>query len=429
MSKIIHISASTSSPPEEQSKTPFWEFKNSADNDEATLYVYGDIVTYDLDGWNYPDDVVPNKFKNDLNALGDVKTIHVRINSNGGSVFAAYAIMNLLKNHKAKVITYNDGIAASAATIIAMAGEKIVTALGSIWMIHLPSLRMWGSYNSNDLIKMSETLDTITQSMTDIYHAKTGIEKAELESMLKEETWLTGTQAVEKGFADEMTEMEVVAYLNEDKKTAFFNSLQVDMSQVKNKTALEKLLPSDSGKQSGVSVNSKLQGDLLKESIASFFQEYAKNNPQVPTQTVPDNHAEVKTLNNNETEESIMDLNELKAKHPDIYNAAKQEGVQEGVTAERGRIKGIEDISLPGMEAIAAQAKFDSGITASEFAIAMIKAQKEKGLEYFKDAQADAKGLNEVPSNPAPQPDAQADAAKKDELLNVAAETGKSLRG
>ena len=115
-------------------KQEFWRFENSLnENKEATLHIYGDIMQHDMQHWNFPDDVVPHRFIKELNALDDVSTIHVRINSNGGSVFGAYAIMNLLKSHSAEIITYNDGIAASAATLIAMAGDKIVSALDSVY--------------------------------------------------------------------------------------------------------------------------------------------------------------------------------------------------------------------------------------------------------------------------------------------------------
>ena len=150
----------------------FWEFTNSTSTgstNEATLYIYGDIMMYDMEWWNWPDDVIPHRFKDELKALGDVNTIHVRINSNGGSVFGAYAIMNLLKTHKATIITYIDGIAASAATLIAMAGDKVVAGLGSIMMIHLPSTSVHG--NAEELQKAIEILSTITDSMVDVYHA------------------------------------------------------------------------------------------------------------------------------------------------------------------------------------------------------------------------------------------------------------------
>jgi ATP-dependent protease ClpP protease subunit len=337
----------------------FWRFENSADNensDEATLYIYGDIVTYDFGGWNFPDDVVPNKLKDELKALDGMKTIHVRINSNGGSVFAAYAIMNLLKAHKARIITYNDGIAASAATIIAMAGDKIVTALGSVWMIHMPSLTIAGSYGADELVRMTGALNTIAQSMADIYRARTGIDEETLVSLMKEETWLTGPQAVEKGFADELAEeMDAVAYLSEDKRTAFFNGINLD-----------------------------LEGERGKKLLAML---------KVETRLAANNK-----LENKESEERIMDLKDLQEKYPAVYEAA----VREGALAERNRIKEIDGMALPGLDELTARAKFETGVSAGELAVEMIKAQKQKGAQHFQAALADAKPLDGVPAASAP---------------------------
>ena len=372
----------------------FWEFKNSASTastNEATLYIYGDIVTYDLEDWNWPDDVVPNKFKNELNSLGDVQTIHVRINSGGGSVFGAYAIMNLLKSHPAEVITYIDGIAASAATLIAMAGNKIVAALGSILMIHLPATGVWG--NVNDLQKAIEVLNTITESMVDVYHAKTGIDKTTIRAMLEKDDWMTGSQAFQKGFVDEVADLEVVAYLSEDKKTAFFNDMGFKLKNIRNKDVLMAMLPMQS-----------------------------KN----------------KTANKqNKKEENVMTLAELQANHPALYaevlnmgassdaiSQARSEGRTEGITAERERIQAIDSIALPGMEALTNKAKFETGITAEAYAMEIIKAQKEKGIKFLSDAQADAADLDDVPAAGAPQDDED----EEKELLAHAADIAKTIR-
>ncbi|MCL2201592.1 MAG: Clp protease ClpP, partial [Oscillospiraceae bacterium] len=218
--------------PSEQ--TQFWKFQNSiGGNNEATLYIYGDIMQYDLEWWNWPDDVIPHRFRQELDALGDVSRIHVRINSNGGSVFGAYSIMNLLKSHKAEIITYNDGIAASAATLIAMAGDRVVTALGAAWMIHLPATEARG--NVKVFQKAIEILTTIKDTMLDVYHAKTGIDKAELENMLNEDTWLTGTEAKAKGFADEVADSVVEAVLDANNSTAVFNGLPVSLAGIPGK--------------------------------------------------------------------------------------------------------------------------------------------------------------------------------------------------
>ena len=378
----------------------FWRFENNAqgagasEDSEATLYIYGDICAYDWGDWNSPDDVVPNKFKDELGNLGDVSTIHVRINSGGGSVFGAYAIMNLLKSHKAKVISHIDGIAASAATLVAMAGDRIIASVGSIVMVHLPSTFVWG--NVNDLQKAIDILKTITESMVDVYHAKTGIEKDTLRELLGKDEWMTGTQAFEKKFVDEVADFEVQAYLSEDKTTAFFNNVSVPMEKLRNREMLAAMLP-------------------------------VNNKPQFKPKT-----------GQPQEEGFVMNLADLKAKHPETYAAAVKEGAaqgvpaeavnqarEEGIKAERERIKAIEECAPHGMEELTAKAKFETCITAEQYAVEVLKAQKGKGPEYFAMAQKDAKGLDEVPNAEAPQ--GGDEDAELDALFASTAESAKNI--
>ena len=349
----------------------FWHFENSVSNsNEATLYIYGDIVLYDMEWFNWPDDVVPNRFKNELTALGDVGTIHVRINSNGGSVFGAYAIMNLLKSHKAHVITYNDGIAASAATLIAMGGDKIVSSLGSVWMMHLPLTTVTG--NVNELKKAIEILDVITNSMADIYHAKTGIDRDKILQMMKSDKWLTGKDALALGLVDEVSDCNIGAFVSEDKTTAFFGNLKIDMAKIRNKEAFVAMLPIKTNQPTSAS----------------------------PVQAVE-----------NKEEENVMTLAELKAKHPEIYEAAINEGKaqappqealaaarKEGAQAERERIKAIDEAALPGTEDLTNKAKYETLITAEKYAMEILKAQKEKGINYLNAVKADAAAIDNVPA-------------------------------
>ena len=350
---------------------------------EHTLYIYGDIIQHDLGEYNFPDDAVPNKFKNELAALGDVDTIHVRINSGGGSVFAAYAIMNMLKSHKARVITYNDGIAASAATIIAMAGDTIVTAIGSVWMIHMPKTVTFGDSEAHK--KSIEILETITDTMVDIYHTKTNINKDELREMLNKETWLTGTQALQKGLADEVSDLKVVAYLDSDKATAFFNGLNVGLDKVHNVKALEGIV--------GVAPLQETTQETMQETTQEIFsknkEQFFENRSSIIAQRHCDNGAA--------NQEDIMNITDLQTKHQDIYNDVMQLGIQ----AERARIQAIDSLAMPGLEELVNKAKFETGITAEALAVELIKAQKENGLEYLAQVKNDAQSLDNInPSIP-----------------------------
>jgi hypothetical protein len=328
----------------------------------------------------------------------------VRINSGGGSVFAAYAIMNLLKSHKAQIITYNDGIAASAATIIAMAGDKIVTALGSVWMVHLPSVVVWDIFNVKDLDKLQNRLATIGANMVEIYHHRTGIDKAALEKMLEEETWMTGTEAKEKGFADEVTDAAVDAHLNTDGVTATFNDLVVSLEGVANRAALVAMI-----------------GRAKPGAHGAGPAQTAQNKPAAPA---PANN-NGKRVN----EEVFMNLEELKSKRPEIYKAAFGEGLAEGAAqgaaSERERIKAIDAMALPGLEALTDKAKFETGISAGEYAVEVVKAQKAQGAKFLAAAQEDAKDAGYVPAAGASQ---NSDEQEETALLNHTGKRAETLR-
>jgi ATP-dependent Clp protease, protease subunit len=126
---------------------------------------------------------------------GDVT---VRIDSPGGDVFAGFAIYNQLVQHDGKVTVYVDGAAASAASIIAMAGDEVYLPETSVMMIHDPWTMAIG--DSSDMKKTAELLDTIKDAIIPAYTAKTGLETEKISDMMSEETWLTGAQAAQMGF-------------------------------------------------------------------------------------------------------------------------------------------------------------------------------------------------------------------------------------
>ena len=128
------------------------------------------------------------------------ENITLRINSDGGEVFDAIAIYNYLKDKHITVII--DGMCASAASIVAMSGEKIIMQEGSMMMIHNPVTLAFGE--SEDLKTAAGMLDKVTELITDIYEAKTGLDRAEIEEMMAAQTWMTPVEALTYGFCDEV---------------------------------------------------------------------------------------------------------------------------------------------------------------------------------------------------------------------------------
>ena len=180
-------------------KNKFYSFDKITEA-SVNLYIYGDIVSYEWD----ESDVSAFGFKQDLDAIGDVSEINVHINSNGGSTFQGLAIYNLLKQHKAKINTYIDGIAASAASIIAMAGNKVYMPKTSLMMIH--NCWTYAMGNAEELRKTAEDMDKIASAYKEAYLAKIKIDEDKLNKLLEDETYLTAKECIEMGFADEIIE-------------------------------------------------------------------------------------------------------------------------------------------------------------------------------------------------------------------------------
>jgi ATP-dependent Clp protease protease subunit len=176
---------------------------NKASN-SAEIYVYG-VIGVDWFG----EGVTAKQFADDLKALGDVKTIDLRINSEGGSVFDGKAMYSLLNEHKAKIIVHIDGLAASAASFLAMAGDEIEISEGGFVMIHNAYMIAMG--DARELRRSAEMLDTVNNTIIDVYAARTKGDRKAIASMMDNETWMTGAEAVKNGFADRMVENMKVA--------------------------------------------------------------------------------------------------------------------------------------------------------------------------------------------------------------------------
>jgi ATP-dependent Clp protease, protease subunit len=170
----------------------------------------GEIWLYDQIGPSFWGDGITDKqFQKELTALGKVTTINLRINSPGGDVFHGTTIYNLLKSHPARVVVDIDGLAASIASVVAMAGDEIRIAGNAMLMIHNPHGMAVG-----DAIEMRRTaalLDQVKVNLADTYAARTGNGRAQVEAWMEDETWLTADAAVQMGFADAVTQEQRVA--------------------------------------------------------------------------------------------------------------------------------------------------------------------------------------------------------------------------
>lgn len=176
-------------------------------NKAAELTIYGVI---EPEGF-WDGKVTPKALKEELDALGEIDTLDIYINSPGGDVFAGQAIYSILKRLTAKKTVHVDGVAASIASLVAMAGDVIKMPANATMMVHNP---MGGCFGfAEDHRKMADALDRVREGMLAAYQSKvTKLSKDEIIALLDAETWMTAREAVEKGFADELVaEVKVAA--------------------------------------------------------------------------------------------------------------------------------------------------------------------------------------------------------------------------
>lgn len=181
----------------------WYEIKNAA-GDVAEIFIYDQIG----EDWWTGEGITAKGFLNDLATI-KAPQIALHVNSPGGSVFDGIAIHNALVKHPAKVTTYIDGIAASIASIIALAGEKVVMADNALFMIHLP----WGSVQgtAEDMRKQADVLDKITETLVNTYETRTGGDRGEILAALQAETWYSAREAQAVGYVDEISGAQRIA--------------------------------------------------------------------------------------------------------------------------------------------------------------------------------------------------------------------------
>lgn len=184
----------------------FWTWKNQADDEaseERVLELYGTIAE---ESW-FDDDVTPAMFREELFA-GDGDIV-IWINSPGGDCIAASQIYSMLMDYKGNVTVKIDGVAASAASVIAMAGTQVLMAPTALMMIHNPMTVAFGDHT--DMQKAIEMLDEVKESIINAYEIKTNLSRAKLSHLMDSETWMNANKAVELGFADDILTDEKLA--------------------------------------------------------------------------------------------------------------------------------------------------------------------------------------------------------------------------
>ena len=183
----------------------FWKWRNQTDEVETAervLEFYGTIAE---ESW-FDDDITPRMFKEELFSGSGPVTIW--LNSPGGDCIAASQIYSMLMDYRDPVTVKIDGIAASAASVIAMAGTKVLMAPTSLMMIHNPATAAFGDHA--DMEKAIEMLNEVKESIINAYEIRTGLSHAQLSHMMDDTTWMNAKKAIELGFADDVLSDEKI---------------------------------------------------------------------------------------------------------------------------------------------------------------------------------------------------------------------------
>lgn len=360
------------------------------DENEAEINMYGDVVEErPVDFWtgepmagNY---IALNDFMADLEGLSTKSKVTVHLNSCGGSLYAAAAIHNRLKSMDAEVTTVNDSLAASAASLIFMAGDKRQMHKGSNLMIHGAASFLFGPYNAQALETEQNMLKAHNQVAAAIYASRTGKTEKEILKIMKGEKWLTGEEAVEEGFADEVIgDTDVEMRLTEDETCVMANGVKFPVA------AMLSLPP-------GIARSGFMPVNWLPET----------------------NKKEQKK----EEEQMITNVKELREAYPRLVAEIEASAKQEGADEERKRIQDIEAIegSIADKKVVQ-KAKYEEPTTAEALAFSVMQMQGTIGAAMLADMKKDDEesGGEGVKPEPKKSDEEEEMEKKKEEAKNYA---------
>lgn len=340
-------------------------------DDSAEINMYGDVVSIVPRDW-WSDERLPgyigvDEFLEDLEAIKDKSNITIHINSGGGDLYAGLAIYNRLKALKGKVTTVNDGLAASAASLIFQAGDVRKMNAGSSLMAHGVSGFLYGYYNIDDLKELVTQFKAHNKAVVNVYAEAMGVTYDEAKGFVEGETWLVGQEAVDKGLADEVITEELI-------EDSFLNK-----------------------------IISKAAG-AYEAHKAMFPMAAATTAAEPPIAHIEDS---IET-GGKDDDMDIKNVEDLRNAFPEfvaqIETAARESAQDAGAEAERNRIKGIESIeNTIADKALVQNAKYgESPMTAEQLALQALQAQSALGVAMLNNLEEDANASGVEDIEPAP---------------------------
>ncbi len=388
-------------PPDDKPFVKFWNMA-SVTEDEGEITLYGDVMSKrPIDWWTgeplpglY---ITPEGFLEDLETIKDKSKITIKLNSTGGDLYTGIAIHNALKGLKGTKTVIVEGIAASAASVIMCAGDEVQVYPGSMVMIHCVAGLMYDYYTIADLEVVIKGFDAAEKAIAEIYKAKTGTETKAIRSMMNEETWMVGSEAVDKGFADTLLdESGPDMLMSADRKILLVAGVRHNIE------AFEKM-------PGNIPVIAK--GSIPPANPAAGANKAPKG------QKHEGGKPEMKTI-----EDLRQAFPELVAQ---IEQAAGDAARAEAVVAERERIQAIESIEASvGDPELVKDAKYgEKPCNAQDLAFKAMQKQAALGTEHLanvtKDAEASgAKDVGAKPNGGDPK-DGADDEAEIDAIVNI----------
>lgn len=356
---------------------------NKKEDKTVEINLYGEVVeSVPIDWWTgekveglY---IELAGFLKELDNLKDATKITFHINSIGGDVAAGMSIYNRIRALDAETTTIVDGIAASAASVIAQAGDKRLVSLGTQTMIHGASAGLIGYYNVTDLNKVTKQLDSTNESIANIYANRSGKDTSEIKRMMNKETWMTADEAVTNGFADEVIgrEAPMVAKIEGLSNALMINGVIQRFNNIP--------LPNMEA------------GDTIAIDKVSNGREPSDIELSTPTQK------EAKLMNVQELKEAYPELvKEIQDEATKAACATNDEAVKAAVEADRNRIKEIDSIAnMVGDPELVNKAKYTEPINASELALKAMQAQQAAGNSFLEARKAETAATNQITSAP-----------------------------
>ncbi len=259
----------------------------TVDGDEAEIVMYGEIVEKrPKDRTGEPIDgnfIVLDEFLEDLKEISKVKKLTIRLNSVGGNAYAAIPIHNRLRELKAKKTVIVDGVALSGGSLLLCAGDIVKVNASSLIMIHKCWVWVFGGFNADELRQLAASNDAVDKAQAAIYKRKTGISEEDILSMMSDETYMTGSEAVDKGFADELMEGEAPDIaVSADMRTLYVNGYKMHLNPF---FKLPESIPTVTPKEVETNKKSAKPGDKEGgKTMAKNLEELRAENPELANQ-------------------------------------------------------------------------------------------------------------------------------------------------